>query len=263
MASKQPEEGFYILEGNRYTISEAESAYESMIKALDEVKIEGTDERTLISKIVERVQVIMATHYGTISRESKLRKRAIQLRTQLRKTITENMKRILEIIEQDPAGEDAVEYAILLNGETVELQRLNLDETTLTLIIRKDMTDSEYKKDRDLRKDTQERVNTALRKAAQWIEQIPPLADGRVLELSLLTSKNVPDIDEEYEATIVQATIDQEEAETIERIQEEEEVRIREVSLKPEKHKERQTSTPKQSAYVPPNKRRVTFDQTE
>ena len=76
---EEPEEGFYILEGKRYTISEGEQAHESMIKALDEVMIEGTDERTLIAKIVERVQVIMATHYGTIMRESKLRERAIQL----------------------------------------------------------------------------------------------------------------------------------------------------------------------------------------
>ena len=99
-----------------------------------------------------------------------------------------------------------------------------------------------------------------MRKAAQWIEKIPPMADGRVLELSLLTSKNVPDIDEEYDATIVQATIEQEDSETIERIQEE--VRISEVPPVPKMHKESQTSTPKQSAYVPPDKRRVTFDQT-
>ena len=125
------------------------------------------------------------------------------------------------------------------------------------------MSDNEYKKDRDLRKDRQERVNTALRKAAQWIEKIPPLADRRALELSLLTSKNVPEIDEEYDMTIVQATIDKVEVDTLERIQQEEDVRIREVSPEPEKSPERQTSTPKQSAYVPPDKRRVTFDQTE
>ena len=124
------------------------------------------------------------------------------------------------------------------------------------------MSDSEFKKDRDLRKDRQERVNTALRKAAQWIEKIPPLADGKALELSLLTSKDVPDMDEEYDAIIVQATIDQEEADTLERIQEEDE-RNREVSPEPDKPKEQQTSTPRQSAYVHPDKRRVTFDQTE
>ena len=128
--------------------------------------MEGTEKKTLIKKIVERVQVIMATHYGTITKDEKLRERAVQLRTTLRKRITDSMKKILEILEQDPTSKDAGKYAILLNGETVELQRLNLDETALTLIIRKDMTDSEYKKDRDLRKDRQERVNTALRKAA-------------------------------------------------------------------------------------------------
>ena len=216
---EDPEEGFYVLEGKRYTISEAEKAYESMLRALDEVTIEGTDEKTLISKIVERVQIIMATHYGTIKQEIKLKEKAIVLRTQLRKRITENLKRILDLIEVDPTSKDARDHAITLNGETVELQRLNLDETALTLIIRKDMSDSEFKKDRELRKDRQERVNMALRKAAQWIEKIPPSEDGKVLELSLLTSNNVPDIDEDYDATIIQATIDQEEVETIEQIQ--------------------------------------------
>ena len=75
MASNQPEEPeeeFYIMEGKRYIISEAEGAYEAMMKALDEVKMEGTEERTLMKKIVERVQVIMVTHYGTISKDEKL-----------------------------------------------------------------------------------------------------------------------------------------------------------------------------------------------
>ena len=259
---EEPEDDFYVMEGKRYIISEAEVAYEAMLKALDEVKMEGTDDTTLMKRIIERVQVIMATHYGTITKDEKLRDRAVQLRTTLRKRITESMKKILETIEMDPTSKDAGNYAIRLNGETVELQRLNLDETALTLIIRKDMTDSEFKKDRELWRDRQERVNTALRKAAQWIEQIPPMEDGRALELSLLTSKEVPEIDEDYDMTIVQATIEQEEADTIARIQEEE-VRIREVSPEPEKSPERQTSTPRQSAYVPPDKRRVTFDQTE
>ena len=259
---EEPEDDFYVMEGKRYIISEAEVAFEAMLKALDEIKMEGTDDKTLMKRIIERVQVIMATHYGTITKDEKLKERAVQLRSTIRKRITESMKRILEIIEMDPTSKDAGNYAIRLNGETVELQRLNLDETALTLIIRKDMTDGEFKKDRELRKDRQERVNTALRKAAQWIEQIPPTEDGKALELSLLTSKEVPEIDEEYDMTIVQATIEQEEADTIARIQEEE-VRIREVSPEPEKSPERQTSTPRQSAYVPPDKRRVTFDQTE
>ena len=119
------------MEGKRYIISEAEGAYEAMMTALDEVQIEGTEEKTLIKKIVERVQVIMATHYGTITKEEKLRERAVQLRTTLRKRITDSMKKILEILEQDPTSKDADKYATLLNGETVELQRLNLDETAL------------------------------------------------------------------------------------------------------------------------------------
>ena len=67
------------MEGRRFIISKAEVAYEAMKNALDEVKMEGMDERTLMPKVVDRVQVIMATHYGTISKEEKLRERAIQL----------------------------------------------------------------------------------------------------------------------------------------------------------------------------------------
>ena len=89
MASKTPEEepeGFYVMEGKRYTISDAEMAYEEMMQALDEVKIEGVDEQTLITEVVKRVQIIMATHYGAIStEEEKLKAKAVQLRSQLRK----------------------------------------------------------------------------------------------------------------------------------------------------------------------------------
>ena len=98
-----------------------------MMKALDEIQMEGTDERTLMKRIVERVQVLMATHYGTISKEEKLKERAVQLRSTLRKRITDIMKKILEILEKDPTDKDASNYVTILNGETVELQRLNLD----------------------------------------------------------------------------------------------------------------------------------------
>ena len=135
----------------------------------------------------------------------------------------------------------------------MELQRLRLDEAALTLIIRKYMSDDDFKKDRELRKERQERVNSALDKAMRWVEKIPALEDGTVLKLSLLTLNNFPDVDEEYDASIVQATIDQEEVETIERIHEEED-RARDVSPGPEKHPGRQTSTPRQPAYSSPEK---------
>ena len=124
------------------------------------------------------------------------------------------------------------------------------------------MTDDEVGKDRESRRERRERVNSALLKAMRWIEKITTLEDGTVLELSLLTSNGVPEVDEEYDATIVQATIDQEEVETIARIHEEED-RIRDVSPEPEKHPGCQTSSPKQSAYTPHEKRRVTFNQSD
>ena len=201
--------------------------------ALNEVRMEGTEEEdTLIPKIVDRVRILMDTHYGTIKRESKLREKALLLRGQIRKRITEALKRILDLVDNDLTSKEAVARARNLNNETVELQRLTLDEAALTLIIRKNMSDDDFKKDRELRK---ERINSALDKATRWIEKIPALEDGTALELSLLTSNNVPDVDEEYDASFVQAAIDQEEVETIGRIHEEED-RARDVSPEPEKH---------------------------
>ena len=63
-----------------------------------------------------------------------------------------------------PTSKEAVAQARNLNNETVELQRLTLDKAALTLIIRKNMSDDDFKKDRELRK---ERVNSALDKAMQ------------------------------------------------------------------------------------------------
>ena len=124
------------------------------------------------------------------------------------------------------------------------------------------MTDDDFKKDREARTKRQENVNSTLIKAMKWIRKKPEQEDGTVLELSLLTSNNVPDVDEEYDATIVQATIDQEEVETIERIQTIED-RSRDVSPEPEKRPGRQTSTPRQSDHTLQDKRRVTFDQRD
>ena len=234
-----------------------------MTNALNEVGIEGTEEETLIQRIMERVRILMETHYWTIKGESKLREKAVLLRGQIRKQITEFLKRILELVEEDPNSKEAVAQARILNNETVEPQRLTLDKTALTLIIRKDMSDDDFKKDRDLRRERQERVNSALEKAVRWVDQIPALEDGTVLELSLLTSCDVPEVDEEYDNTIIKATIDQEEVETIERIFEEEKTRERDVSPEPEKHPGRKTSTPRQPAYSPPEKRRVFFNQSD
>ena len=135
MASKLPEETpekFYILEGKRFIISDAKEAQEALMDAINEVEIEGTDEETLIPKIVERVKILMDTHYGRIKRESKLRDKAIQLRGQIRRRITEILNRISDMVDSDPTSEEAATRARRLNSETVELQRLTLDEAALT-----------------------------------------------------------------------------------------------------------------------------------
>ena len=97
------------------------------------------------------------------------------------------------------------------------------------------------------------------------MDQIPAREDGTEVEFSLLTSENVPEVDEEYDNTIIQAAIDQEEVEVIERIfktEDRPQTRGRDVSPEPEKHPERKTSTPRQAAYSS-KKRRVTFDQSD
>ena len=127
--------------------------------------MEVGDKSTEIKRVVERVQPLMATHYGTIKGESKLREKVKGLRTQIRKRMTEIQTRILEIVELDPRDDESIFKARILNNETVELQRLSLDETALTLILRKDMRDDDLKRDRELRAERHERVNCTFDKA--------------------------------------------------------------------------------------------------
>ena len=82
------------------------------------------------------------------SRESKLREKVKGLRTQIRKRVTEKQTRILEFVELDPRDDESISKASILNNETNELQRLSLDETVLTLILQKDMSDDDLKRDR-------------------------------------------------------------------------------------------------------------------
>ena len=148
--------------------------------------------------------------------------------------MTEVQQKILEIVERDPGSEDAISKARILNNEMVELQRLTLDEAALILIVRKDVTDDEFKKDREVRKERQDRVNLILSKAIRTVEQIPTLEEGTVLELSLLTSENVPEVDEEYDHAITKATIDQEEVEVIQWIHDEKDrIQTRERDVSP------------------------------
>ena len=68
MASKLPTEDvevadLYILERQRYNISNAEEAPEALARAIDEVKIEGTEKATLINRLVERIQILSLRHH--------------------------------------------------------------------------------------------------------------------------------------------------------------------------------------------------------
>ena len=214
--------------------------------------MEVRDKTTEIQRIVERVQTFMPTHYGTIKRESKLKEKVKALRTQLTKRMTEIQTKILTIVELDPRDEDSVSKARELNTETVELQRLSLDEIVLTLILRKDMSDNDLKRDRELRAERHERVNRTLDKASRWVEEIPTLEDGTVLELSMLASEDVPPTDDEYDNTIIRATIDHKEQEIVQQVYEQEDLpdsRARDVSQEPENHPQAITSTPRRSPF--------------
>ena len=61
-------EGIHILEGTRYNISNAVETFRDLASALDEVTVEVGGKSTEIKRVVERVQTLMATHYGTIKR---------------------------------------------------------------------------------------------------------------------------------------------------------------------------------------------------
>ena len=111
---------------------------------MKEVSVEVGEKSTEIARVIERVQTLMAMHYGTIKRAAKLKEKVKALRTQIRKRMTEIQARILEMVEEDPRAEEAISKARVLNNETVELQRLSLDETARP-ILRKDMTYEELR----------------------------------------------------------------------------------------------------------------------
>ena len=242
------------MEGTRYNISDAVETFSELEAILNEVILEVGDKTTQIQRIVERVKTLMSTHYGQIIYilKEKLKEKVKALRTQLRKRMNVVQSRILEILESDPRDDDSIPKARILNTETVELQRLSLDETVLTLILRKDMSDDELTRDRELRVERNERANRTLERAIRWVEEIPTLEDGTVLELSLLASEDVPPTEEEYDNTIIRATIDQEEQEIVQQVYEQEDrpnSRARDVSPEPEKHPQDMTSTPKRSPF--------------
>ena len=114
------------------------------------------------------------------------------------------------------------------------------------------MSDDDLIRDRELRAERHERVNRTLDRAIRWVEEIPTLTDGTVLELLMLASDEVPPIDEEYDNTIIHATIDQEEQEIVQQVYEQEDrpdSRARDVSPEPEKHPQAMTSTPCRSPF--------------
>ena len=84
----------YILDRTRYNISNAVETFGDLASALDEISVEVGDKSTEIKRVVERVQTLMATHCGTIKRESKLREKVKGLRTQIRKRMTKIQSRI-------------------------------------------------------------------------------------------------------------------------------------------------------------------------
>ena len=242
----------YFVEGKRYNISDAVETFPELEAIINEVMLEVGDKDTETQRIVERIKIFMTTSLGDIKKESKLQKRAKQLRGQLRKRITITQSRILELLEADPKDEDAVAQARKINTETVELQRLSLDETALTLIIRKDMTDDELTRDRELRAERHERINRTLERAALWLEEVPTQEDGRELELSMLASDSVPQTDNEYDDSILRIILEQDDEELVQQAVEQEvqaTSREKDVSPEPEKRPPDVTSTPKRSPF--------------
>ena len=125
-------------------------------------------------------------------------------------------------MEADPRDDDVVAQARRINTETLELQRLSLDETTLTLILKKDMSDNELTRDRELRAERQERINRTLERASTWLEEVPTQEDGRDLELSMLALDTVPHTDSEYNDSIMRIILAQDDKELVQQVVEQE-----------------------------------------
>ena len=243
----------FVVEGRRYNITDVVETFAELEAILNETILEVGDKSTETQRIIERVKAFMSTSLGAIRKEYKLKDKVKKLRKALRKRITDTQSIILELVEADPKEEDAVNQARKINTATVELQRLMLDETALTLLLRKDMTDGELTRDRELRAERQERVNRTLEKAMSWLAEIPMQEDGTELELSQLESEIVPHEDEEYDDSIMRIIMDQDEEDLVQLAMGREEQtappEIREVSPEPEKHPGDVTSTPKRSPF--------------
>ena len=260
-----------IIEGKRYNISDAVERHAELEAILNEVNLEVGDKSTETQRIIERIKAFMMTSLGEVIKESKLRVRAKKIRTQLRKRITETQSRILELLEADPLAEDAEAQARRINTETLELQRLTLDDTALTLIIRKDMTDGELTRDRELRAERQMIANRTLERAALWLGEVPALEDGRELELSMLASETAPQADNEYDDSILRIILEQDDEELVQQVVEESQQAEKTISPEPEKRPKEAASTPKRSPFeiigevggTKPKKKTVSYELPE
>ena len=112
------------------------------------------------------------------------------------------------------------------------------------------MSDDELTRDRELRAERHERANRTLEKASRWVEEIPTLADGTDLELSMLASDTSPPINEEYDESIICTLLDQEDQELVQQaIEQEAQQGARDISPELEKHPRDVTSMPKRSPF--------------
>ena len=164
----------YMLEGKYFSISkESQETIQLLSDQLREALPDTGQRTTDMEKIIDRVQILMATNFKDIKAAKRLKDKVKSLRTTLRKRITEMNNRILPMIEiRDPTGDGVEDMISALNEAVVELQRLLIDEAATTLILRRDMTPEETIGDVLKRKDRIDVSNELIQQTRGMGEQV-------------------------------------------------------------------------------------------
>ena len=205
----------YMLEGKYFSISkESQETIQLLSDQLREALPDTGQRTTDMEKIIDRVQILMATNFKDIKAAKRLKDKVKSLRTTLRKRITEMNNRILPMIEiRDPTGDGVEDMISALNEAVVELQRLLIDEAATTLILRRDMTPEETIGDVLKRKDRIDVSNELIQQTREWVSKFGPGEGNPRGTLQVLGSAGVPEGDADYGTSVARHTEDDDQLE--------------------------------------------------
>ena len=207
----------YVLEGKYFSISK--DSLETIKALMDQLReaLPDTGQRTTdMERIIDIVQTLMATNFRDIKGAKRLKDKVKNLRTNLRRRITELNNRILPMVEiQDPTGDGVEDMISTLNKAAVEVQRLLTDEAALTLILCRDMAPDETILDAIKRKDRIDMANSLIQQAREWVSKFGPGENKPRGRLQVLGSAGATEVDADYDTSVAKHTEDDDQGERI------------------------------------------------